>query len=288
MSDVCAICLSDLGDDPSLLQTWTGCNQHTFHKACLCGWLMQGKQTCPSCRSNLMVNKDSDVESVISADSDSSSDSDESSASDESSVSSVASSSSSSSSSSSFSAFHSIAGTSPSTSSDEEDDDDEDFLSEYRVRITIPEGLIDAENKHTKKFHDSYDGIMETGVTYYDAVADNLKEALTEQAMKYKEQVKERYVLYAKLNKYIRMNCPVFVPRSTSSAIRKNVDKNKKIMDRFHHVYRRQLNEFTKVDKKWLNVSKVFSDIIADTQIQLRNTQVSTLSITRQLPTMDA
>ena len=77
MSEVCAICLSDLGDDPSLLQTWTGCNEHTFHKACLCGWLMQGKQTCPSCRSNLNVNKDSDVESV---DSDSSSDSDESSA----------------------------------------------------------------------------------------------------------------------------------------------------------------------------------------------------------------
>ena len=164
MSEVCAICLSDLGDDPSLLQTWTGCNGHTFHKACLCGWLMQGKQTCPSCRSNLMVNKDSDVESVISADSESSSDSDESSAS---SVSSVASSSSSSSSSSSYCALPSIAGTSPPTSSDEEEDDDEDFLSVYRrVSITIPEGLIDAENKHTKNFHDSYDGIMETGVRW--------------------------------------------------------------------------------------------------------------------------
>lgn len=286
MSDVCAICLSDLGDDPSLLQTWTGCNKHTFHKACLCGWLMQGKQTCPSCRSNLMVNNDSDVESVISADSESSSDSDESSAS---SVSSVASSSSSSSSSSSYSALHSIAGTSPSTSSDEEEDDDEDFLSVYRrVSITIPEGLIDAENKHTKNFHDSYDGIMETCVMGYDVVADHLKEALTEQAMKYKEQVKERYVLYAKLNKYIRMNCPVFVPRSTSSAIRKNVDKNKKIMDRFHHVYRRQLNEFTKVDKKWLKVSKEFLDIIMSLQFQLHNFQLPIVPrITRRLPTMD-
>ena len=179
MSEVCAICLSDLGDDPSLLQTWTGCNKHTFHKACLCGWLMQGKQTCPSCRSNLTVNKDSDVES---ADSDSSSDSDESSDSSDSSISSVASSSSSSSSSSSFSAFHSIAGTSPSTSSDEEDDEDEDFLSEYRVRITIPEGLIDADNKHTKNFHEIVDSIMETCATGYDVVADQLKEALTEQA----------------------------------------------------------------------------------------------------------
>lgn len=249
---------------------------------------MQGKQTCPSCRSNLMVNKDSDVES---ADSDSSSDSDESSASSDSSVSSVssvASSSSSSSSSSSFSALRRIAGTSPSTSSDEEDDEDVDFLSEYRVRITIPEGLIDAENKHTKNFHEVVDSIMETRVMDY---ADHLKEALTEQAMKYKEQVKERYVLYAKLNKHIRMNCPVFVPRSTSSAIRKNVDKNKIIMDRFHHAYRRQLNEFTKVDKKWLKVSKEFLDIIMRLQIQLHNlynTQVPTLSITRQLPTMDA
>ena len=250
---------------------------------------MQGKQTCPSCRSNLNVNKDSDVESVSSVDSDSSSDSDESS------VSSVASSSSSSSSSSSLSALHSIAGTSSSTSSEEEeeDDDDEDFLSEYHVRATsIPNGLtIDAENKHTKKFHDSYDGIMETGATGFVVVAKHLKEALTEQAMKYKEQVKERHVLYAKLNKYIRMNCPVFVPRSTSSAISKNVDKNKKIMDRFHHVYRRQLNEFTKVDKKWLQVSKEFSNLIMNVQVQLHNTQVSIylpLRITRPLPTMDA
>ena len=210
MSEVCAICLSDLGDDPSLLQTWTGCNEHTFHKACLCGWLMQGKQTCPSCRSNLMIDKDSDVESVISADSESSSDSDESSAS---SVSSVASSSSSSYSSSSSShgrlavlrrIANSISSSSSTSSDEEEDDEDVDFLSEYRVRITIPEGLIDAENKHTKKFQDSYDGYMETGEGY-GVVADHLKGALTEQAMKYKEQVKERYVLYAKLNKYIRM-----------------------------------------------------------------------------------
>lgn len=246
---------------------------------------MQGKQTCPSCRSNLHVNKDSDVESV---DSDSSSDSDESSASDESSVSSVASSSSSSSSSSSFGALHSSI--SSSTSSDEEEeDDDEDFLSEYRVRVTIPDGIIDAENKHTKKFHESYDGIIETAtaVMHVDE-ANHLKEALTEQAMEYKIQVRERYFLYAKLNKYISMNCPVFVPRSTSSAIRKNVDKNKKIMDRFHHVYRRQLNEFAKVDKKWLQVSKEFSVIIKNDEIRLSNTQGPVLRMTPRLPTMDA
>ena len=121
---------------------------------------------------------------------------------------------------------------------------------------------------------------METFATgYVVVVADHLKEALTEQAMKYKEQVKERYVLYAKLNKYIRMNCPVFVPRSTSSAIRKNVDKNKKIMDRFHHVYRRQLNEFTKVDKKWLKVSKEFLDIIVSLQFQRSTTFSYRLSL---------
>ena len=130
---------------------------------------------------------------------------------------------------------------------------------------------------------------METFATgYVVVVADHLKEALTEQAMKYKEQVKERYVLYAKLNKYIRMNCPVFVPRSTSSAIRKNVDKNKKIMDRFHHVYRRQLNEFTKVDKKWLKVSKEFLDIIVSLQFQFHNVQLPIVPrFPWRLPTMD-
>ena len=285
MSDVCAICLSDLGDDTSLLLTWTGCNEHTFHKACLCGWLMQGKQTCPSCRSNLHVNKDSDVETD---DSDSSSVSDSESESDSSvsSSTSLSSLSSSTSSSSSFSAFYSIAGTSPSTSSDEEEEDDEDFLSEYRVRITIPEGLIDAENKHTKKFHDSCDAMIGAGLMGHDVVTDCLKENLTEQAMKYKEQVKERYVLYAKLNKHISKNAPVFKPRSTSSEIRKNVDKIKIIMDRFHHVYRRKLNEFAKVDKKWLQVSKEFSNLIMIFQNEY--TQGSPMNINRPLPTMDA
>lgn len=276
MADLCAICLSDLGDDPSLLQTWTGCNQHTFHKACLCGWLMQGKQTCPSCRSNLHVNNNNDVESdnnISSSDSDSVSDSES-----DSSASSVSSLASSSSSLSSLS----------SLSSDEEDyyEDDVDFLSECRVRsIRISEGFQDAENRYTSIFKESYDAIIETGVVGCDVVADSLKEAFKEQAMKYKNLVNERFLLYAKLNKYIRTNCPVFAPLATTSAIRKNVYNNKKIMDRFHHVYRRELRNFAKMDRKWDEVSKKFSDIIYNILLELQNTQRLS-NVTQRLPTM--
>jgi len=158
------------------------------------------------------------------------------------------------------------------------------------VRTTsIPDGLIDADNNHTKRFHDSYDELIETAVQGIDVLADTLKEALTEQAMKYKELVKERYVLYAKLNKYIRINCPVFVPHSTSSAIRKNVDKNKRIMVRFHHVYRRQLNDFRKVDMKWLEVSKEFKNIIIVLRMTLDHSDLNTIPpFTWVSPTMDA
>ena len=96
--------------------------------------------------------------------------------------------------------------------------------------------------------------------------------------------VKERYVLYEKLNKYMRANCPVFVPRATTSAIRKNVNKNKKIMDRFHHVYRRELRDFAKTDKKWDEVSEKFLNIIRNMNIQLQAND--TIRMTQRLPTM--
>jgi hypothetical protein len=172
--------------------------------------------------------------------------------------------------------------------SSDEEEDDVDFLSECRVRsIRIPEGFENAENMYTTLFNESYDDIVETGVVRYNVVADNLKGAFIEQAMKYKNLVNERVLLYAKLNKYIRANCPVFVPRATTLAIRKNVFKNKKIMDRFHHVYRRELRNFKEMDQKWVHqVSKTFSDIINVVKHELHNTPRLLPRILGRLPTM--
>ena len=58
---VCAICLDEIRegvDPPSSLHTLDACG-HCFHSNCLIGWLKQGRQTCPSCRSDTASLADS-------------------------------------------------------------------------------------------------------------------------------------------------------------------------------------------------------------------------------------
>lgn len=251
MSDslgTCVICLSDLGDDQSLLQTWGKCG-HTYHKACLCGWLMQNKKSCPTCREKLDVADSTDEEDVSSESSDSESESSDSESSESESSSSDV-----------------------SESSHEEEEEKDLFLDDVELTfVPSRDPLKDVSNDDLTVFMTAHASV---NLLKDDALHNNTNELFNEwkgflkkKAVLYRSLTRARDVAYSKLGTYMKNQLAASSLNAKSPFyIRKKTHSDLASMKRFLKNY--DFCTMEKYDKEWFFLCSSAAGLASDPRLK--------------------